>query len=269
MIRPLAASAAVVALGACSDTNTSTEFERNPDPTATANSFELVADGSGAVSFTGFDGTGQVFGGNDVSFVNLDTGVITSGEFAGFLNASRTEIALTAGGTVFLSNPGGTEYVRFFERADVPILGVVGFVTDPLDMPTTGGSRYEGAGSVIATDSRALYNLSGTAVVIADFGGGTVDIELDSLSGIRRDVSGDRPVSDGGTILVEGGVIVGSSFNGGSAFAIGAPFDFSGNQDARDTNGAFFGPDADEVAGRIVVDDPDADVQVLGRFVTD
>lgn len=269
MIRPLAASAAVVALGACSDTSTSTEFERNPDPTATANSFELVADGSGDLSFTGFDGTGQVFGGNDVSFVNLDTGVVTGDEFAGLLNASRTEIALTAGGTVFLSNPGGTEYVRFFVREPLigtPVSGVVGFVTDPLDMPTTGGSRYEGAGRLVATDSRALYDLSGTAVVIADFDGGTVDIELGSLSGTRSD---GRTVSDGGTILVEGSVIVGSSFNGGSAFAIGAPFDFSGNQNARETNGAFFGPDADEVAGRVVVDDPDADVQVLGRFATD
>lgn len=273
-MRVRATLAALAALCACAPV--ADDPALNPDPAPGPLSFAPTSDGTGDLSYTGFDGNGQVYGGQDVSTVNLATGAVTGGEFDGTLNSSRTSIALASGGTVTLTDPGATEYVRYFDRVapgELPIDGVVGFLTPTGDMPTTGSSRYVGAGSIVATDSTAIYDLNGSAVVDVFFEERTVDIEIGSLTGTRTGISGGTPsvtsISDGGTVLVEGSQINGASFSGGLGFASGTPFDLSGSQNASATNGGFFGDDADEVAGRVVIDDPDADVQVLGRFAAD
>ncbi len=272
-MRAWLAGSALCALAACGG---SIEVDDNPDPPPGPDSFAIGSDGSGTLSFTGYAGSGNLYGGNDVSTVDLATGAVTGAPFAGTLNSTRTAILQSGTARVTLTNPGATEYVRFFDQSPQigePISGVVGFLTDTVEVPTSGASRYTGAGSIVVTDNSAIYALDATAEVIANFGAGTVDIELGGLNGTRSGILGGNPgvttISNGGSLFIDGGRISGSSFSGGFASTLGTPFGFSGNQNAGQTNGGFFGPDADEVAGRIVVSDPVGGVQVLGRFATD
>jgi hypothetical protein len=237
------------------------------------------ATGTGAtagLSYTGFEGDGTLRGGENVSVVNLATGVVTGGEFAGTLNAARTQIALAGGGTVTLSNPGATEYVRLFQRQQTgsdPVFGTVGFRSSPSDLPGSGRVSYTGAADVLAADATRVYTLDGTAIIVADFGSDRVRIELNGLGGVAQGVSpgntGTVTIPRGGRVIVDGSRISGASFSGGAASVSGLPFSITGTANASGTNGGFFGPGADEVAGRGVVDDPQGDVQVLGSFAAD
>jgi hypothetical protein len=237
------------------------------------------AAGTGAtaeLSYTGFEGDGTLRGGQNVSVVNLATGAVTGGEFAGTLNAARTQIALTGGGTVTLTNPGATEYVRLFQRQAAgsdPVFGTVGFLSSPSDLPGSGSVSYRGAADVLAADSTRIYTLDGTAYIVADFGSDRVRIELNELGGVAQGVSpgntGTVSIPRGGRVIVDGSRISGASFSGGAATVSGLPFGITGSANASGTNGGFYGPGADEVAGRVVVDDPQGDVQVLGNFAAD
>lgn len=239
-------------------------------------SFATGTQTTAALSYTGFEGDGTLRGGENVSVVNLATGVVTGGEFAGTLNAQRTQIALAGGGTVTLTNPGATEYVRLFRRAQAgsdPVFGAVGFLSSPSDLPGSGRVSYTGAADVLAADATRIYTLDGTASIVADFGADRVRIELDDLGGTAQGVSpgntGTVTIPRGGRVTVEGSRISGASFSGGAASVAGLPFSFTGTASAAGTNGSFFGPGADEVAGRVVVDDPQGDVKVLGNFAAD
>ena len=119
-------------------------------------SFATGTRATAGLSYTGFEGDGTLRGGENVSVVNLATGVVTGGEFAGTLNAQRTQIALAGGGTVTLTNPGATEYVRLFRRQAAgsdPVFGTVGFLSVPSDLPGSGRVSYTGAADVLAADA--------------------------------------------------------------------------------------------------------------------
>jgi hypothetical protein len=239
-------------------------------------SFATGTRATAGLSYTGFEGDGTQRGGENVSVVNLATGVVTGGEFAGTLNAARTQIALAGGGTVTLTNPGATEYVRLFQRQQVgtdPVFGSVGFLSSPSDLPGSGRVSYTGAAEVLAADATRIYTLDGTATIVADFGSDRVRIELNDLGGVAQGVSpgntGTVTVPRGGRVIVAGSQISGASFSGGAASVSGLPFSITGAANASGTNGGFFGPNADEVAGRVVVEDPQGDVQVLGNFAAD
>jgi hypothetical protein len=239
-------------------------------------SFAAGTRATAALSYTGFEGDGTLRGGENVSVVNLATGVVTGGEFAGTMNAARTQIALAGGGTVTLTDPGATEYVRLFQRQQAgsdPVFGTVGFLSSPSDLPGSGRVSYSGGADVLAADATRIYTLDGTATIVADFGSDSVRIELNNLGGVAQGVSpgntGTVTIPRGGRVIVNGSRISGASFSGGSASVSGLPFGITGAANASGTNGGFFGPGADEVAGRVVVDDPQGDVQVLGNFAAD
>ena len=269
------ALAALLLLAACGGGGTGDDLPQSGDPAPVDPSFP-VGTSEAMLSFTGFEGDGTRVGGENESLVNLGTGAVTGGRFAGTLNAARTRIDLADGGTVLLSNPGATEYVRIFESSPAagdPSFGVLGFLSEPGDLPDSGRVSYTGAAEVTAADATRIYSLDGTAFIVADFGDGTVRIELQDLGGTAQGVSpgntGPVTVPEGGLIAVDGSRISGATFSGGTASVSGLPFSITSGADASGTNGGFFGPDADEVAGRVLVDDPRGDVGILGLFAAD
>lgn len=267
--------AALLLLAACGGGGSGDDLPQSGDPAPVDPSFP-VGTSEASLSFTGFEGDGTTLRGEDESLVDLGTGAVTGGRFAGTLNAARTRIDLSGGGTVLLSNPGATEYVRVFESTatgDDPVFGVVGFLSGPGDVPGSGRVSYTGAAEVVATDATRIYSLEGTAFIVAEFGDDTVRIELQNLGGTAQGVSpgntGPVTVPEGGLIAVDGSRISGATFSGGTASVSGLPFSITSDADASGTDGGFFGPDADEVAGRIVVDDPRGNVGILGTFAAD
>jgi hypothetical protein len=236
----------------------------------------VVGSSIAGLSLIGFQGDGTLRTGNPESVVNLATGAVTGGVFAGTLNAARTRIDLAAGGTVELTDPGATEYVRLFRTEPLtgdPVFGVTGFPSAPGDLPASGRVAYTGAAQIEAADATRLYTLAGTGLITADFGDGEVRIELRDLAGSAQGVSpgntGTVAVPPGGRITVDGSAISGAGFAGGRASASGLPFGITDSADASGTRGGFFGPGADEVGGRVVVSDPAGDVGILGTFAAD
>jgi len=236
----------------------------------------VVGTSTAPLAFFGFEGDGTLRSGLNESVVNLANGTVTGGAFAGRLNASRTRIDLAGGGTADLENPGRTEYVRVFRMEPAegdPVFGVLGFLSAPADLPGSGRVSYTGAAQILAADRTRLYTLDGTAFVVADFGSDRVRIELRDLAGFAEGVSagntGTVAVPGGGLITIDGGVISGATFSGGRALGSGLPFRITETADATGTRGGFFGPGADEVAGRVVVIDPAGDVEILGTFAAD
>jgi hypothetical protein len=270
----LAGLPALLLLAACGGSGGSSATASG-DGSASDPSF-VVGTSTAPLAFTGYEGDGTLRSGAGESVVNLATGTVTGGAFAGTLNAQRTRIDLAGGGTVTLTDPGATEYVRLFATQPLsgdPVFGVVGFPSAPGDLPGSGRISYSGAAQVLAADSTRLYTLDGTAFIVADFGANRVRIELQNLGGTAEGVSagntGPVAIPRGGLITVDGSVISGATFSGGRAAATGLPFGITASADASGTTGGFFGPGADEVAGRVVVDDPAGDVGVLGTFAAD
>jgi hypothetical protein len=233
----------------------------------------VVGTSTASLTHTGFEGDMTRVDGESV--VNLATGEVT-GAFAGTLDPTRTRIALAGGGTVTLSDPGATEYVRVFRREAAgsdPSFGVIGFLSSPTDLPGSGRVSYSGATEVTAADATRIYTLDGNAFIVADFGTGRVRIALEELGGVAEGASpgntGSVTVPRGGAVTVDGSRISGATFSGGTVSASGLPFGVTGSADASGTKGGFFGPEADEAAGRVVVDDPAGNVRILGTFAAD
>jgi hypothetical protein len=199
--------------------------------------------------------------------LNHGNGRINSGLLAGTLNSGRTQIGLPGGSDVRLTNEGGTEFLRMFQTDGLAPdrFGVVGVATELADMPDSGDVTYNGRVRMDAFDGAASYALSGDARITADFdGGGSVDSRFSNLSGTRNDT---QSVSNVGTINIDDAVISGSSFSGGTVSTTGAVFDLSGTPSTNGTNGQFFGPDADEVGGTVVI--KDGDLEVFGVYAAD
>jgi hypothetical protein len=275
-MKMMTAIAALALLAGCSGGGSDDGVRPNGDTAAGDPSFAVGTQTTAALSYTGFAGNGSLRAGEGVSVVALANGVVTGGEFAGTLNAQRTQIALAGGGTVTLTDPGATEYVRLFRRearGSDSVFGAVGFLSAPSELPASGRVSYTGAADVGASDATRLYTLDGTAYVEADFGSDEVRIELRDLGGVAQGVSGGNTgtvtIPRGGRVVVEGSRIAGAGFSGGTASVSGLPFGISGMASAGGTNGGFFGPGADEVGGRVVVDDPQGDVNILGLFAAD
>jgi hypothetical protein len=237
-------------------------------------SFEIGTRSEAVLTFIGFEGDASPRSGE--SRVNLATGVVT-GALAGRLDAARTRIDLDDGGTILLSNPATTEYARLFEKEATsgtgkPFFGVVGFPSAPGDMPSSGRVSYTGETVLTASDATRRYDLAGTAFIVTDFGNDRVRIELNDLGGTAQGITGNTGVSTiagSGQIVIDDSRISGATFAGGSASVSGLPFTFPAGTAAPGTRGAFYGTEADEVAGRIAIDVPASDVEVLGSFIAE
>jgi hypothetical protein len=273
MSAPYLALASAVLVASCGGGGGGDGVTASGDGPARDPSF-VVGTSTAPLTHTGFEGDMTRVDGDSV--VNLASGAVTGGGFAGTLNAARTQIALAGGGTVTLTDPGATEYVRVFRREAAgsdPAFGVIGFLSSPSDLPGSGRVSYTGAAEVTAADATRIYALDGTASIVADFGTGRVRIALEGLGGTAEGVSpgntGPVTVPRGGRVIVDGSRISGATFSGGAASAGGLPFGVTGSADASGTRGGFFGPGADETAGRVVVDDPAGNVRILGTFAAD
>lgn len=225
------------------------------------------------LALSGFEGDGTPVSDTSAGTIVLPAGTITGGRLAGVLDPSQTSIALSGGGTVLLTNPGATEYVQFFEAAPAgvtPYSGVVGFRTDPAEIPSGGQASYAGAAQATAVDDESFYSLAGDADVRAEFDTARVLVRLTGLTGTR--VRGGTPSAvavDG--IVVSDSVLSGGVFSGGVPSVTGAPFALGATADASDSEGAFYGTQADEAAGRIIIRDPGGPdgVTIVGRYTAD
>lgn len=236
-------------------------------------SFVTGTRNTGTLTSVGFQGDGTLRDGE--STVTLATGVVT-GALAGQLNAARDRIDLADGGTVVLTNPADTEYVRLFAATPgtgVPFFGVVGFPSAPADMPSSGRVSYSGQAVLTAVDATRRYDLTGSSFIVADFGSGRVRIELNDLGGTSQGIGGGNigiaTIAGTGQIVIDDSRISGTTFAGGSPSVSRLPFTFTAQADASGTRGAFFGTGADEVAGRVGIADPQGDVGVLGAFIAE
>ena len=269
-----AALAALFVLGACSGGGDSVFFVESGDRPAGDPSFVPGTQATAELLLLAFEGDGATREG--AGTVAFGTGAVSGALIAGTLNDARTRIDLAGGGWIALTDPAITEYVRVVSATPAggtPFFGVLGIPSLPSDLPVSGGVSYSGRAALVAVDPLSVYDLSGTARIAADFGAGRVRIELDGLGGTAQGIAGGgvapAAVPATGRIVIADSVISGARFSGGTATSSGLPFFLSAYADAGGTAGAFFGPGADEVGGRIAIVDATADTQVLGTFVAE
>ncbi len=140
-------------------------------------------------------------------------------------------------------------------------------------MPTgTVTANYTGTTNFVIIDGDALYDLTGAAAVTADFGAGELDATFTSLDGTQTDgLSAPAAVSDVGTVTLNDAVISGNTFSGGTAeFASTEIATGLSGSETVESAGGFYGPDAGEVGGVMLVDDTtDGSLLLLGSFVAD
>ena len=154
-----------------------------------------------------------------------------------------------------------------------PSFGVVGIPTAIGEWPDGSvTATYSGTTNFSIVDATSYYDLVGSASVTADFGAADLDATFSSLSGTYSDgVSASQNVTDVATVSLNNAVISGNTFSGGSA-------EFSSTQittdltgaELVDSSGGFYGPNADEVGGVVLVDDTaSGSLVLLGGFVAD
>jgi hypothetical protein len=193
----------------------------------------------------------------------------TIGGLSGELSADRSEIDLK-NGAITLDGEAGAYSARFaLEAGPLNTLGIVGIATAASALPS-GTATYSGDTILTATSGSAIYELNGTADVVAGFGSGTpsVTTTLSDLSGTMQGSSLDiaTDVADVGTLVLAGSAISGAAFNGGTAELTSDVLALSGSEKVV-LRGAFFGPDAGEVGGAFII--KDGTTQIFGDFLAD
>ena len=197
---------------------------------------------------------------------------VTGGGLTGDVNANRTLITLDGGGTVVITD-GATDYVAMFSAEPLggdPSFGVVGIPTAIADLPVT--ATYSGTTNFSIVDGTSFYELVGSASVAANFGAGNLDATFSSLDGTRKDgVSAPQNVTNVATVSINNADISGNTFSGGTAGLSSTQIttDLTGTE-VVDTSGGFYGPNADEVGGVVLIDDTSTgSLLLLGDFVAD
>lgn len=270
----LCLNACVLALSlplfACGGSGTG-EVEVSPDypplfDTTSKETSNLTAHGLNPTTLAIASGSGSLDRANDR---------VTGGGLTGDVNTARTLITLDAGGTVTIID-GTTDYVAIFSASpsgDDPSFGVVGIPTAIADLPDGSvTATYSGTTNFSIVDNTSFYELVGSASVTADFGAGDLDATFSSLDGTRTDgLSAPEGVTNVATVSLKDAVISGNTFSGGTA-------EFSSTQITTDLTGAelvessggFYGPDAGEVGGVVLVDDTlTGSLLLVGNFVAD
>lgn len=205
------------------------------------------------------DGVPQLSG---TSGFDQATGAMTGGLLDG------TDIDDTA-----FTNPADSEYARIFNISGATnLFGVVGFVTDA-DIPPDGTvTNYNrGNAELVAAFVGDTYVLSGNATMTATWADNRISGQFTDLSGtVSSSLSGvEQPVNDVGDISLTDSIISGSTFSGGAVSGTGIFAPLDGDSLTIGTQGAFFGPEADEVGGVLVIDDNDNDIDIIGAFQAD
>ncbi|MEM8537835.1 MAG: transferrin-binding protein-like solute binding protein, partial [Pseudomonadota bacterium] len=178
------------------------------------------------------------------------TGVISSSQLAG-LDLDNAEF----------QNPADAEFSRIARVSGTDsFFGAVGFGTAAADRPEAGSvtAYVDGWAGLTATTDAGTYTLTGDATFTADWGSGRLRGDFTNLDGTVSDAAGiDAAAANVGTIRLSSSVITGSAFAGGIVTGTGLFSGLDGNSSTVGTSGNFFGPQADELGGLLVIDDPE------------
>jgi hypothetical protein len=232
--------------------------------------FRSGGSGTATASAFGYRGNGQPVTETGTITVDLATAAVSGGGFDGTLSAAGDLIVLTGGAGQVTLAAGGRDFARLYDRqGTLSDVGVIGLVT-PADQIPRGAASYLGRADVTAVDDAGIYTLAGTAVVDADFPAGTVTVHLTALAGTGQ-VGAAAPVSfpNAGTVTVSDARLTGATFAGGTPSLAGTPFSAAGPLRDAGSAGAFFGPNGDEVGGRVLIEETNGSLRVLGRFIAD
>lgn len=206
--------------------------------------------------------------------VDRATGAFTLGAQDGTLADDRSEGTLDQGGTVTFDE-GTTDFAVLFiltPAGSGQTTGVLGIPTETADLDALGEVIYAGPATLLIEDGNATYDLTGAATIEASFDDGTVTTTLDGLSGEREAGLAEPPasVSNVGVLTVTGSAIEGATFSGGAPDLVSDEISDLSGAEAMSLEGAFFGPDADEVGVALVIDDSaSGTVTLFGTILAD
>lgn len=175
----------------------------------------------------------------------------------GPINTARTSATLANGDQVTIKDSGAAHVARFTQEAQSgqTRFGVIGIPTNANDLPS-GEMTYVGSAEIQAVDLIAVYELTGSAEIVANFGNNSVGITISDLAGSRTTGADTSVVQNGGGITISGADISGLSYSGGSASLTGGAFGstLSGSELVT-TSGGFYGPGATETGAALSIDD--------------
>jgi hypothetical protein len=193
---------------------------------------------------------------NDSVTINYADGVVTGGLLSG-TDLDNSEF----------TNPARGEHSRIVRISGSNVFGAVGIdATLPPGGTVTTNYNEGWVGLTAAIDGDDTYTLEGDAVFTATWGSNRIDGRFLNLSG-NGSVNG--AVSDVGTILISDARIVGDNFDRGTVTGTGLFDDLGGTGSSRTLRGSFFGPQADELGGVLVVNDSADGILVVGAFQAD
>lgn len=182
--------------------------------------------------------------------------LISGGLLAGTLDADFTVITLEGGGTAELSNPANpanADFARIFAMTGADArFGVVGVPASLGDIPSSSTAKYLGSVILDLNTDRGTFALTGDAGVSVDWSGGA-ETDFTKLGGRLNDI---EEIANVGTVNVRGSVLSGTGFYGGTLTTTGDDLEFSTSATFEHA-GQFYGPNAVEVGGILVVEDPE------------
>jgi hypothetical protein len=188
---------------------------------------------------------------NFAGMLDHDGGTVSGGSLSGSINDSRTLITLPGGQTATLTDPARTLHTRVFSTSGLSndLFGVVGQITNAVDIPVTGSSTYNGSVELQADNGTATFALTGNAQINVGWdSSGDVDAVFSGFRGVVNDTGNAQNVA--GTVTINDASLNGSSFSGGTfgATGFGLETDYTGGG-TQVHEGQIFGPEATEVGG--------------------
>lgn len=202
--------------------------------------------------------------------LNRSADTATVGTADGSINANRTLITLTSGGTIALDPAGNTYSARYDAQPTVGnrTFGVVGEATATRDMPMSGTATFNGASKVTIQDGVNLYDLTGDSKVDVNFQSGNVDTTISNLNGTVQGGFGPAAAANNVTTLtLNGASVSGNTFSGGRAAITGGTLTPLSGSETTANEGVFYGPLAAETGGGFVVNDARSSKVIIGDFI--
>ena len=200
---------------------------------------------------------GQTVNIADVVTINFANGTVSGGLLDG------TDLD-----TADFINPANGEFSRIARVSGSNIFGAVGLDVLANDLPAMGTvtDYNDGWVGMTASFEDEVYVLQGDATFTTTWGTGDIDGRFFNLSGTN---SANTDVTNVGVVILTDASVTDDSFTGGRVTGLGIFEGLGNSSSTAGTNGTFFGPQADELGGVLVVDDSVEDIQILGAFQAD